>query len=90
MKKSVSFLALMAGLALGTTEQALAAGRDIPIQGVTVLWSALQPAPTADDTIRIDNGGTLFVNVANAEVGKIYIGDSTTVGSLFFGTTAAR
>ena len=37
-------------------------------------WSAIAPAPTANDNIIVKNGRTLTVNVANATVGAIQLG----------------
>jgi len=85
MKKRISYLALMAGLALGVAQQA-AMARDILVQGVNVLWTSLLPAPTANDTIAISDGGTLIVN-ADGVIGKITVGNATTAGTLRFDAT---
>lgn len=85
MKKRISYLALMAGLALGVAQQA-AMARDILVQGVNVLWTSLLPVPTENDTIAISDGGTLIVN-ADGVIGKVTIGNATSAGTLRFDAT---
>lgn len=86
MKKQLGALLVTAGLALFTATNALA--KDYLVQNGLYLWSEFSEKPTAGDTIAINTGGTLYVDVDNAVVGKITIGDASTAGSLLFDSVA--
>src|SRR6476469_6853117 len=89
MKTSVrqlTHMLLPCVLLLAATSRSSA--RDIAVQGLgtEVLFTSINPAPTAADTITITQGGTLRVN-ADGVIGQITIGDANTAGSVVFDHT---
>jgi hypothetical protein len=67
------------------------AGRNIIVDSVTVTVSSLNtPTPlNSTDTILVRNGGYLFVD-ADATIGSLTIGDSTTAGTAAFNSVVAQ